>query len=291
MTDPNDAPTPPAQVSSTPVGLWFVATSAVVALGIATHTVPVPPTGFAWRVVPTHEAEEIPAATPPATEAPAPAVPNVVPPPPTAAATEPPVPAAAPGTDAPGVEACARAAERLAYSTSYEAAINAFDLCLPGAGRPETIRDMVWRYAKLLVDGYREADARKLYEAVASDAPDVPQSHNRLAWYLLTTSEYRSPQQLSADRARALVAAEEAVRLSNRQDNKILDTLAEALLQNGRRDDALRVLEEIATLTRKPIYPARLEQFVAAGLVSCSPMSTRKNTDRPSLDASGRTPE
>ena len=208
MTKPKDAPTPPALVGFAPIVLWFIATSTVFALGVATHTVPVRLTSFAWRDVPAQEAEEIPAATSPTVDAPATTLANVRPPLPMPPATEPPGPPAADGTDAPGVDACALAAERLAYTTSYEAAMSAFILCMPGAGRPETLRDMDWRYAKLLADGYREAEARRLYESVVERAPEVPQSHNHLAWYLLTTSEYRGEQQVSADRARALVAAE-----------------------------------------------------------------------------------
>jgi len=263
VTNPKDAPTPPAQVGFAPIGLWLIATSTVFALGVATHTGTVRPTTFAWRDVPAQEAEEVPAATSPTADAVATAAADVRPPLPTSPATEPPVPPVVAGTDAPGVDACALAAERLAFTTSYEAAMSAFVLCMPGAGRPETLRDMDWRYAKLLADGYREAEARRLFEGVVLSAPDVPQSHNHLAWHLLTTSEYRSAQQVSADRARALTAAEEAVRLSHRRDNAILNTLAEALLQIGRRDDALLVLEEITTLTRRPIHPARLEEFIA----------------------------
>jgi tetratricopeptide (TPR) repeat protein len=262
-TPHSTAPTPPVAPSLTPIGLWFLGGAVLFSAGLVASALPVesPPDFERPRGRPT-VVETIVATSPPASP-----IATEIPPSPSTdapAATPPPAtPPAVPATDAADVKSCAAAAERLASTTSYDAAITAFEPCLALAGEPESIRDLSWRYAKLLWDGYREGDARRIYEAVLAAYPDVPQSRNRLAWYLLTTSEFRSADQLTNDRARALRLAEEAVRLTNRQDNRILDTLAEALLQSGRQGEAMAILEEIVTLTGKPIYPARLEQFVA----------------------------
>ena len=79
------------------------------------------------------------------------------------------------------------------------------------------------------------------YERAIELAPRDPEIMNNLAW-ALATREGASVE----DKARALALAETAARL--KPEPFILDTLAEALFQNGRPSEALRVIETALAL-------------------------------------------
>ena len=251
-------PTRPHQPTMRPLILWLLGAVGMLLSGFGLRFVP----GPNWVSVPWSQVNRPVAAvsaagglhsgSPIATTAPTTAA---------TADTMDPVAPAAPGTDPPGLEACARRAEAAAKRFEWGAGAQELALCIEQASLPETKRDLRWRRARLLFDGYLESEARTEYEALVREFPDHPQSHNRLAWYLLTTSEYRTQESLESDRKRALAAAESAVSLSGRTDPRILDTLAEAYVQNGRRSEALLVMNEIVAVTKSPIQPSRLEQF------------------------------
>jgi tetratricopeptide (TPR) repeat protein len=83
-----------------------------------------------------------------------------------------------------------------------------------------------------------------------SQTPDSPFLLNRLGWILAT-----SPEAALRDGPRALALAERAVHLTGRQDPISLDTLAAALAETARFDEAIAAGEEarrLATLTGRP---------------------------------------
>jgi len=105
--------------------------------------------------------------------------------------------------------------------------------------------------------------ARAVYhhEWVIKLDPENAHSLNNLAWLLLTASrkEFRDPP-------RALKLAKRAVRVSRGDEAHIVDTLAVAYFQNGRRDLALRTFEEAPVAERDPevrkLFRSRQEKFM-----------------------------
>lgn len=90
--------------------------------------------------------------------------------------------------------------------------------------------------------------------------PDFPHAENELAWIYATAEDanFRNPSE-------ALRLAEHAVQTSPQPVPAILDTLAEALLQNGQPAEALKTEQQAASLDPKnPEMQARLGHFQAA---------------------------
>jgi tetratricopeptide (TPR) repeat protein len=90
--------------------------------------------------------------------------------------------------------------------------------------------------------------------------PESPMLENELAWAYATSPdrECRRPEE-------ALALARRAVEATRRQDANVLDTLAEALLINGRAEEALKTEEEAAELAPyNAQIQSRLERFKRA---------------------------
>jgi tetratricopeptide (TPR) repeat protein len=90
--------------------------------------------------------------------------------------------------------------------------------------------------------------------------PDFPQAENELAWIYATADDpnVRNPSE-------ALRLAKHAVQTSPQPVPAILDTLAEALLQNGQPAEALKSEQQAASLDPKnPEMRSRLAHFQAA---------------------------
>ncbi len=84
----------------------------------------------------------------------------------------------------------------------------------------------------------RHDEARSLFAKAATAFPDDANLLNNYAWYLVTAPEKeRRP-------AEAVPLARKAVDLTRRQAWHILDTLAEALLLDGKLDEAQQVNDE-----------------------------------------------
>ena len=113
----------------------------------------------------------------------------------------------------------------------------------------------------LLSRGF-EREALRIYERVLLLAPEDPWTLNNLAWLLLTAKEpsLRQP-------SRALELAEKAAERAS--SPAILDTLAEAYLQNNRPEEACRAVLEALRLARKKksrnldYYQKRRKNFCA----------------------------
>ena len=87
-----------------------------------------------------------------------------------------------------------------------------------------------------------------------------PQAENELAWIYATAddSNFRNPSE-------ALRLAQHAVQTSPQPDAAILDTLAEALLQNGQPAEALKTEQQAASLApQNPEIQSRLPHFQSA---------------------------
>jgi tetratricopeptide (TPR) repeat protein len=90
--------------------------------------------------------------------------------------------------------------------------------------------------------------------------PDFPHAENELAWIYATADDpnFRNPSE-------ALRLAKHAVQSSPQPVPAILDTLAEALLQNGQPAEALKTEQQAASLDPKnPEMQSRLAHFQAA---------------------------
>jgi len=101
--------------------------------------------------------------------------------------------------------------------------------------------------------------------------PDLPHVRNDLAWILATDANLR-------DSREALEQAQQAVKLLDPHPNRapadraaFLDTLAEALLLNGRAKEALsKEREAFAVDPQNSKFPARLKHFEDAATGSTS---------------------
>lgn len=108
---------------------------------------------------------------------------------------------------------------------------------------------------RLLEAARRPAEALQIYEAMLKEEPKNPDVLNRLAWTLLTVE----PEELR-DRPRARQLALQAVELTERNNPSILDTLAEAYIQEGLTALAKELLERCVALDpKRPHYQQRLE--------------------------------
>ena len=98
------------------------------------------------------------------------------------------------------------------------------------------------------------------FETAVNQTPDNPFLLNRLGWILAT-----SPEAALRDGTRAVALAERATQLTGRQDPISLDTLAAALAETTRFDEAVRVGEEarrLALASRQELLP-ELDQRLA----------------------------
>lgn len=80
-------------------------------------------------------------------------------------------------------------------------------------------------------------------EAVAGEMRDNPAALNAFAWEMLDNTRFEGK-----DLATALEWASRAADITNRADGMILDTLALALFENGRLDEAVKTQEEAVRL-------------------------------------------
>jgi len=96
----------------------------------------------------------------------------------------------------------------------------------------------------------------KLYERVLSLDDSHPIALNNLAWILLTADDVEL-----RDKKRALALAQRAVALE--RSPVFLDTLAEALYQNGFAQEAVEKIQEAITLARDNVeyYKMQLLKF------------------------------
>jgi tetratricopeptide (TPR) repeat protein len=102
-------------------------------------------------------------------------------------------------------------------------------------------------------------DARAVVELkkVLELKPDVPMAENNLAWIYATSEDQklRNPSE-------ALHLAQQAVKTSSQPNPAFIDTLAEALLLNGRADEALVTETQAASLDPdNPELKSRLAHF------------------------------
>jgi tetratricopeptide (TPR) repeat protein len=99
-------------------------------------------------------------------------------------------------------------------------------------------------------------DAAKLYERVLSIDENQPTALNNLAWFLLTAKEAEL-----RDKRRALVLAQKAVAFEG--SPAFLDTLAEALYQNGFTQEAVKTIKEAIALAKDntEYYKRQLMKF------------------------------
>jgi tetratricopeptide (TPR) repeat protein len=92
----------------------------------------------------------------------------------------------------------------------------------------------------------RSAEAIEQYEAALRISPDYLSVANNLAWLLATSRE-----ETLRDPDRAIALADLAVRLSNRSDPAILDTLAAALASQGRFGMAIETASSAISLAQR----------------------------------------
>ena len=86
-------------------------------------------------------------------------------------------------------------------------------------------------------------EAIEHYQAALRIKPDMAEAHNNLAWLLATAddSRYRNP-------AEALKQAQQAVELTHWKEATFIDTLAEALYQNGQYLEAVKTQQKALAL-------------------------------------------
>jgi tetratricopeptide (TPR) repeat protein len=105
------------------------------------------------------------------------------------------------------------------------------------------------------------AKAAKYFQKALDQKPDDVALLNKAAWILATAMD-----PTARDGARAIVLAQHAVEVTNRQDASSLDSLAAAFAEAGRFDDAVAVETEALTLARSRgdrQFPIELEQRLA----------------------------
>jgi tetratricopeptide (TPR) repeat protein len=103
----------------------------------------------------------------------------------------------------------------------------------------------------------RPAEALEVYRTLHREMPDSPEVLNRLAWFLLTT---KSDAHRNAQEGEKL--ARRAVEVTQSSDPSVLDTLAEALIARGARNEAVALLERCVTLDpTREYYRTRLQKI------------------------------
>jgi len=104
--------------------------------------------------------------------------------------------------------------------------------------------------------GENSGETIKLYERVLSLDDSQPIALNNLAWILLTADDVES-----RDKRRALALAQRAVALE--RSPVFLDTLAEALYQNGFAQEAVETIQEAIAVARDNLeyYKRQLLKF------------------------------
>jgi Zn-dependent protease with chaperone function len=112
------------------------------------------------------------------------------------------------------------------------------------------------RLADLSLKAGNIREAANLYERVLSIDENQPTALNNLAWILLTASDMEL-----RNKKRALALAERAVALE--KSPAFLDTLAEALYQNGFAQEAVETIKEAISLARDNVdyYKRQLMKF------------------------------
>jgi len=120
---------------------------------------------------------------------------------------------------------------------------------------PHNVR-MLQGLAELRLKAEKTREAVKLYERVLSIDENQPTALNNLAWILLTSKEAEL-----RDKKRALVLSQRAVALE--RSPVFLDTLAEALYQNGFVQEAVETIQEAISLARDNVeyYKRQLLKF------------------------------
>jgi Zn-dependent protease with chaperone function len=115
---------------------------------------------------------------------------------------------------------------------------------------------MLQRLADLSLKAGNVREAANLYERVLSVDENQPTALNNLAWILLTASDVEL-----RNKKRALALANRAVALE--RSPAFLDTLAEALYQNGYAQEAVETIKEAISLARDNVdyYKRQLLKF------------------------------
>ena len=116
---------------------------------------------------------------------------------------------------------------------------------------------------RALMSGAQEAEragrlteAVGLFEEAVKHYPDNAMVLNNYAWFLATVKDEKS-----RDAARAVVMARRAVELTNEEAGYILDTLAEALYQTGKLEEAARYAAAAAEKDPRPEIRERARRF------------------------------
>lgn len=102
----------------------------------------------------------------------------------------------------------------------------------------------------------RFAEATRKYEEAVELQPEDPTLLNGYAWFLVTVEDkkHRNPK-------RAVEIARRAVELTDERSGHILDTLAEALHQAGKLEEAVKYATAAAKLMQHPEIRARAQRF------------------------------
>jgi tetratricopeptide (TPR) repeat protein len=142
-----------------------------------------------------------------------------------------------------------------------DAALTAFDRAAEHASAPLAGR----RAVLVLLDQRRYADAEARLRALLARWPNSPNLINDLAWLLATC-----PDDAVRDGAEALALVRPLVRQTRRKQPAVLDTLAAALAESGRLEDAVRIMDEVLALLpadtpadRRTAYAARRERYAS----------------------------
>jgi protein O-mannosyl-transferase len=145
------------------------------------------------------------------------------------------------------------------------ASMQRFDEAIPELERALTLDPRVEGGAANLGEAYAAMGkfdkAVNAFGVAVSQTPDSPFLLNRLGWILAT-----SPEAALRDGSRAVALAERAVQLTGRRDPISLDTLAAALAETARFDDAIAAGEEarrLAALTGRPELIPELDDRLA----------------------------
>ncbi len=102
----------------------------------------------------------------------------------------------------------------------------------------------------------RYDEAKEIFEEGLELYPENPTILNNFAWFLVTVKDTKS-----RDAERAVVLARKAVELTQGRAGYILDTLAEALYQAGRLEEAVEQAEKAVRFDPREVIRKRAERF------------------------------
>lgn len=160
------------------------------------------------------------------------------------------------------IEGCTETADAFAKRWMFREAADAYRLCIEAEADPIRRTELRVAASNLLFRGNFDSAARAGFQAAVAVSPNKAKYHNRLAWFLLTSTEPRDPGLLAADLTVALSEARRAVELTNRKHAGHLDTLAEALVQNRKMEEAKAVVQEILEKQPAIFRPFRADDLL-----------------------------